>query len=467
MKERIRRALIFVTIIGAGTFLILFDLPLLMILPLILLIAGVLLILSGAVTVGDLKALGASLKRRGKTKPAADPAAPQAASPSPAGRDTPAKKRFPPNLGSLFRKKPKKSTPAKGATMSQKPAVGTKKKISLHVSALLSSAKTLGTLVTSRKKPDPDKLKKIDNLLDAAVSEKAGASMRRSVGILDQVPPMPGAGALSGGYGKNQPMQKPRDDDPFLSLSNDELESGLLDELEDEGTPQPAPPQNPTETQAPVFTVEVPEGGEGTPISEPDIPLPPQEISSSGEDMALENEPELEGLPVFEGLESVDDNLGELENLNLDSVNLDDEPEENPMVTRPPRPAPATAAPVPPASPVPPALSSIPAAPEQAPLFPPPAPAGSSKSQKEQAEIAAFAAGTGGDEDVDMLSSLAADIKSAKKEVDLSLLRDLKDFKAEGKTLETELSDIYATLNTAMEIQKGSRPSQAKNKKNR
>ncbi len=449
MKERIRRVLIFVTIVGAGTLLVLFDLPLLMILPLIFLIGGVLLILIGAVTVAEIKALWSSLKNRRKTKPDADSSAPQAGSPVPAGGGSAAKKRFPFSLGALFQKKPVKPVPVKEAALSPKPAAGTKGKISDHVTALVSSVKALGTLLTSRKKTDPDKLKKIDNLLDAAVSEKSGRSMQRSPGILDQIPPLPGTGALPGEYNKNKPVQKPTEDDPFLSLSNDELESGLLDNIEDEATPPPAPSPAAPDTSAPVFSLEVPLGGEGTPIREPDIPLPPQEISSSKEDMLLEDELDFEDLSAFEGLESVDENLGELENLDLDSADLDKEPEEEPKFSQSLQPDPAFAAPA------------------QAPLFPPTGPVGDPKSQKEQSEIASFASGTGKGGDMDMLSSLAADIKTSKKEVDLSLLRDLKDFRTEGKILENELSDIYTTLNTAMKSKSGQKTAQAKSKKSR
>ena len=45
-----------------------------------------------------------------------------------------------------------------------------------------------------------------------------------------------------------------------------------------------------------------------------------------------------------------------------------------------------------------------------------------------------------------MLSSLASDIKHVKKERDLSLLRDLKDFKAPAADIEKELSEMSGQL---------------------
>ena len=80
--------------------------------------------------------------------------------------------------------------------------------------------------------------------------------------------------------------------------------------------------------------------------------------------------------------------------------------------------------------------------------------------RSDQQEMAAFAAASGGDDD--MLSSLAASIKTVRKEQDLSLLRDLKDFRAPGTKIETELTELYTTLNAATERQKKLRPSQKK-----
>jgi hypothetical protein len=171
------------------------------------------------------------------------------------------------------------------------------------------------------------------------------------------------------------------------------------------------------------------------------MPIPPQDVTSSAEPDLPGGEEDLPDLSALEGIESVDENLGELDSLNLDSVELDDDSDEDDgPVTEPvaPEPAPAeTAAPAPPASPA--AAGS-------------PGP-GSGKS--DQSEMAAFAAASGGDDD--MLSSLAADIKTVKKEQDISLLRELKDFRAPGTTIETELSDLYSALNAAAEKQKKAR----------
>jgi hypothetical protein len=51
--------------------------------------------------------------------------------------------------------------------------------------------------------------------------------------------------------------------------------------------------------------------------------------------------------------------------------------------------------------------------------------------------MAAFASNSGADED--LLSSIASDVKHTKKDRDVSLLRELKDFKAPAEEIEKEL----------------------------
>jgi hypothetical protein len=60
--------------------------------------------------------------------------------------------------------------------------------------------------------------------------------------------------------------------------------------------------------------------------------------------------------------------------------------------------------------------------------------------------MAAFSEGASGS-DADLLSSLASDVKAVKKDKDLSLLRELKDFKAPAVEIENELSEMYVRMN--------------------
>ena len=63
--------------------------------------------------------------------------------------------------------------------------------------------------------------------------------------------------------------------------------------------------------------------------------------------------------------------------------------------------------------------------------------------------MSSFAAGTATGSDDDMLSSLASDIKHVTKEKDVSLLRELKDFKAPATDIEKELLEMSEQLNAS------------------
>jgi hypothetical protein len=73
-----------------------------------------------------------------------------------------------------------------------------------------------------------------------------------------------------------------------------------------------------------------------------------------------------------------------------------------------------------------------------------------------QADMAAFAGGSTGDED--LLSSIASDVKHVAKEQDLSLLRDLKDFRAPASEIENELGGMYERMNRAQQTKRKNPP---------
>jgi len=475
MKERVRRILIFGAIVGAGTLLIFIDLPLLLILPLVIAISFVLLILLGALPLSDLKGL---FRKKSSVKTAAAEPGKKADTKAPAGPDPIRKKRFslslpsffkgkgagkqtspaPPTqktvsaaepkksrfsrgLRSIFRRKPEaeKTAPAPAAVSTQDTAATKKKGLSLHMSSFVSSFRQFGAMVTTRKKADPDKLKKIDNLLDAAVHDKLESPPPSSTLSPEQRTvasggTAPAAAAVAGGALADVPAEE----DPFLSLANDELDTSLLEGLDDDDSLTiPSMPE--TGGESAEFTVTLP----GDDIATADAggaPLSP-EMAAAADDILKANEGDAGELPALEGLEAVDEGLGDLDSLSLDSVDLEDDDDEDDS------PDPATSAPA--AAPAPSAPATMAPA-SAAPATP------SVKKGSDQSEMAAFAAASGGDDD--MLSSLAADIKTVRKEQDLSLLRELKDFRAPGTTIETELTELYTTLNTAAEKQKKIRP---------
>ena len=129
----------------------------------------------------------------------------------------------------------------------------------------------------------------------------------------------------------------------------------------------------------------------------------------------------------LDGLETVDETLGDLDSINLDDIDLgDDSGTQEPALMSAAGPAPGAGGLIP-ATPITPAGLD-------------------SSADEDQADISSFAAGTATGSDEDMLSSLASDIKQVKKEQDISLLRDLKDFKAPATEIEQDLTEISAQL---------------------
>lgn len=419
MKDSVRRIILFVVIVLTGSFLILYDIPIIVMVPLLVAVGFVLLFALGAITIADIRSgisglKLSSLRQKGVFK----------------------------KLDSIkiFEKKPgtpQKQPPAKTeAKKIQKPAEK-KSGFRQHLDSLVSSIKTLGQIIKNRGKPGK-KVEDIDRLLDKTVSEKVRGSALASAGSV----------ASAGGGGAGTAGGNVQDQDPFLSLSGDEIESGLLDSLDGLETETPS-------AGGASAGEAVAAGGEGSSelvMEGMDMPALPDEVSSSAEAILKENaEAGLEEFSSLEGVEEVDESLGDLDNINIDDIDIDSElpadstPAEAPAAGTAAAPAAASAAAQAPAEPEMPFSISGNQMPEE---------------QVMQQEEISFAPSPTGDDD--LLSSLASEIKHVKKEKDLSLLRDLKDFKAPASDIEQELQDVFTQIKDVGKKGKPSSPSAAK-----
>lgn len=411
MKESIRRLVLFISIVGLGSVLIFANLPLIYMLPLVVVVGFVLLIVLGAVTIAEIKASFAKLslknlrgrsllKRKDSTQSGG-------------------KKTSVPPPKEMTEKKPVKSPAAK---ITEKTGG-----IKGHLSLLVSSIGSLKSILTERKKP-VKKPEEINKLLDRTISERVsrGSALESAAAV----PTASGSGG--GGGGGALPAGNTDETDPFLSLSGEELETGLLDGLDDaelDGL-----------SAAPAEAASI--GAEGADtsadLSMPDLDMPdlPDADTNAEADAILKAhaEPGTEEFENLEGGDAIDENLGDLDNINLDDIDLGDETAANEPAAAP---EPAAASP---------SGSLIPATPLTPAAEPEPA--------MNQSDISSFAAGGGPGSDDDMLSSLASDIKKVKKEKDVSLLRELKDFKAPAADIEQELQDMAGQLDTARNKQK-------------
>ena len=236
-------------------------------------------------------------------------------------------------------------------------------------------------------------------------------------------------------------------DDPFMSLSGDEFDEGLLDGLGDDGASMTTPPA-PREEAAfdPADFPDLEMDSPGPSPTRACCQPPGHGECTSGCRISAGGG----GLEEFSGLDGgdlPDADFGDLDGLSLDDVEPDADPGDTPgTASSGPAPAPAAA----------------PAADRNAvktAWIPSDAPKDAGEVEDEvstQADMAAFAGGSGGDED--LLSSIASDVKHVKKEQDLSLLRELKDFRAPASEIEKELGGMYERMNRAQQTKRKNPP---------
>jgi hypothetical protein len=412
MKESLRKPILFAVIVVVGSVLVLFDIPLVILLPFILLVGFGTLLVLGSITITEIRDGIASLGKTGILKRLNDI--------------------------KFFEKKAadtKKTAPPVPVKKETKKETEARPGLAAHISAFVSSISSLGSVLRQRSRPGK-KVEDINKLLDKTISEKVS------------VPPPAGTAQVmpSGGDGTS-PKKTSDMEDPFMSLSGDEFDAGLLEGLgDDEGLmPSPSSP----EAAAPEAG-NIPDMAAGS----PDLPVPALDLSSAAGDILKDaGESTDGGLEEFSGLDGgdmSDADFGDLENLSLDDVDLGDTPGAAPAVTvtAPDATAPAAA----------PAADSNAV---KTAWIPSDAPKNANESEDEvstQADMAAFAGGSGGDED--LLSSIASDVKHVKKDQDLSLLRELKDFKAPAAEIENELGGMYERLNQAQKTKQKNPPAQ-------
>jgi len=409
MKESLRRVILFTVIVITGSVMILFDVPLILLIPLILAVGFVILLLLGAITVADIRTVFTKKKVKNPDKISLI-------------------QRL--NEMKFFEKKPvqpekKPASPNKKQEVTKSAA--NKTGTGSHLRLFFTSLGSLRTVLKERSK-HAKKVEHIDELLDKAVSEKVKSSALASAanGVDTKIP-------LSGSGGGPGLKEREKDQDPFLSLSGDEFDVSLLDGLDDQETPRSSP-------SGQIPTPGTPVTGSTLTINEPEIPMPSLDISSEADDILKNNDGSLEEFKGLEGGESIDQDFGDLDNVNLDDIDLDvGMEEETPSATgsssspaEDPRPFPSTDA------------STV----VKTDWIASDAPKGADLQGDEistHADMASFAGGASGS-DEDLLSSLASDVKHVTKEKNISLLRDLKDFKAPATDIENELKDMYETM---------------------
>ncbi len=426
MRESIRRIVMLCTILTFGLILIFFDVTLIQLLFMMIVLVIVLPFLIGIVTVEEIRTkLGSSKSSSSKT----------VSTQAGATKKTGILARL--NEMKFFEKTPPgkdQKIPAKAAPQAVKAGAaktpGKTGGFGARITSVFSSFGSLGTVLKEKSKRGR-KVEDINKMLDQTVTGKVPAPAT----------PTPSATAATGtslpspGGAGGLPAEG-MDDDSLLSLSSDEFDAGLLEGLDDD-----SPPEMPDE-----ITPDGPTTG-----SAPDLPVPELSLPSSdsaGTDGAADS-----SLDEFSGLEGsggLDSEFGDLDNISLDGIDVDEDlgaegsvPDaEGAAETQPGGAAAPTPATAPAAGPEPVKTAWIASD----------APAGADMIMEDQigvqSDMASFASGAGGT-DEDLLSSIASDVKTVKKEKDLSLLRELKDFKAPASQIEDELKGMFDQISTA------------------
>jgi hypothetical protein len=306
-----------------------------------------------------------------------------------------------------------------------------------HLRTFFTSLGSLRSILKERSK-QAKKVEHIDELLDKAVSGKVASSALTTAGKgIDTKIHFPGS---ADGPAIKDPE---KEQDPFLSLSGDEFDTSLLDGMHD--------PESPGQASY----GQIPESGAKTTgstiaMSEAAIPLPSLDINSEADSILNDNEMGLEEFSGLEGADSIDQDFSDLDNVNLDDIDLDvDLEEETPPVS---------------------SVSALPAESQKTTVNPDwiasDAPKGADlpgNQVSNDKDMASFAGGASSS-DADILSSLASDVKYVAKEQNLSLLRDLKDFKAPASEIENELQYVHDWMKAGQTSGKKTTPPARKTK---
>ena len=438
MKESLRRVILFAVIVITGSVMILFDVPLIFLIPLVLAVGFVILILLGAITVADIRAVFTRKKTKKVKKISLvqrlndmkffekKPIQPGTIQAAPVKKNVQPKSDAKSSVSSASA-----ATTASTASPAKKPGAVS------HLRSFFTSLGSLRSVLKARSKQQK-KVEQINELLDKAVSEKVKSSPLATAGNgVDTKIPSPGDTAGPG------TKDREKEQDPFLSLSGDEFDTSLLDGI------------NEPESFGPASLGQIPESGSATTgstlmMSEPEIPLPSLDIDSEADSILKNNDMGLEEFSSLEGAESIDQDFSDLDDVNLDDIDLDVDLEEE----------------------TPPAASGSPLAAESQKTAVKPdwiasdAPKGADLPGNQVStdkDMASFAGGASSS-DADMLSSLASDVKYVAKEQNLSLLRDLKDFKAPASEIESELQYVHDMMNAGQASGKKTTPPQKKTK---
>ncbi|HOT94657.1 MAG TPA: hypothetical protein PK089_05660 [Methanoregulaceae archaeon] len=384
MNDRQRQTFLFVATLATGLVLLFLDIPVLWMLLILLIVGLLFLVLTGAITATDLRSIAGRLRRT-------------------------------PSSGSEAAAENEKQTrvPLFGRSKKQESDTTPEKEHSERRPLFAGIKESLGEFRASRK----SRSNVVKNAVAAAAPEQTAPAP----------PPTSPKAPSTAGPGTESLEARPAKD-PFLSLSDEELQGDLLGDLEDldaldtssldEASEAPPPPA----AAMPELVMEsIPEGG--------DV------FEDAAAAILAEHASDLEEFTDLEGIDEIENELSSLDESDLADSELEGlEIDAGEMAALAETPGMESllgtgSEPEPPPG-IPEVITSTPVQGIQS---------------NPGDEMAAFAAGATGSER-DMLSLLASETKRVRVKQDVSLLRDLKDVHVSSEELITELEEVLTLL---------------------
>jgi hypothetical protein len=387
MKDSTRRVALFIIIVGAGSVLVLFDIPVVLLLAGVIFLVILILILSGTVKLPSFKR--SKLKKEEKAK------------------KVPAEKKSP----AVPKKEKKQKIPGKERHLLKDTGDSIKK-------AFRAFSVDFKKVRRSRKEKDLH-AKKIDDLLDKSIQ---GAEITSLADVMPEVVPAP----------------KITVPNPFSDLATDTLDTDLLDSINpDDEFPEmegidldiempgetPGDKSNQGMQTEEMATLDISLGESEMPIEidEEEDDEVAEILNAHKDEISMGDDSSLGGLP---------DSLDDIGDIDLGSIDLGDESESG-IPAGPSGSIPSKTG-SPPAAAQAPSAASIPSTSMSM--------SGGGSTRTSEGDMFAF--GTGQHQDDDLMASLKTEAKGTKKRENLSLLRDLKDTRVPASDLEKELEGI-------------------------
>ena len=399
MNDSTRRIVLFIIVVIAGSVLVFFDIPAVVMIIGIIALAVIVLFINGSI---HLPRVSARKRPGSKAKTAAGPGIPA---------DVPAKRTW-----SLTRKSARSTKTPQAATkgLAQQPRSGAVGEFFSSMSRAFSVLAGDISRAGKSGRVKEAKKKKIDEMLDGSITGKVS-----DIRSLKEANP------------EMIPVTRKIIEDPFTTLVKEPINTELLDSVKNEVDISSLSDINlDGDAESPSL---------GDDISRLDVALDVEEEKITIDDDTDDEVANILAAHQAEldpgekgGGQQITADITNLEELDIGSIDLDEELEMDEELPEPEKPAETAGT----------GRTPVRKEPEMAAAEPPPV----EKPRNMEDSMVAFSTGKGQDDD--LMSSLKSEASKTKKESHASLVRELKDVKVPAQDLEKELEGFLTLSKT-------------------